>query len=149
RSMRGVTDINIMEQWINVLLSIKDFATSRGVHPNGILEMYERLGPDGIADVIFGDTIRFINESLVGSKETKAQLIERNLWYAAKIASANKYESEDWGFPKTKKIYREKYTDLLNNHSQELYRAPYKSLTYAQRIVVDEILARLLNSERN
>jgi hypothetical protein len=150
RSMRGVTDIKIISQWIDMLLAIKDFSELQGMNPLRILEVYEKEGPVRFAEGILGTAnIKTIDSIIDKNKENISQLVEQNLWYAAKIATSAKFDDENWGFPKPKKIYREKYNSRLEQYSNDLFKKPYSALEYGMRIVVEESVLRELGSNRD
>lgn len=135
RLLRGTTDIVEIANWARALLALKDYACDPQRTPTSIVNDFDKRGPEILWDM-FGDYFKIIKDvpDLSG-------LMEKNLHYVAKIATASKL-TEGWGFPKPKKLYKEKLLSELDRISQELYKNSYKSLPYVERIVVDERLAR-------
>ncbi len=137
RTLRGTTDIKLMKHWALALLALKDYACDPRRTPTSIVNDYDKQGPEILYEM-FGDSYR-----LVKDVTDQSGLMERNLHYVAKIATASKY-TENWGFPKPKKIFKEKFLAELDRIAQERYKNNYKSLPYVDKIVVDELLAREL-----
>ena len=58
------------------------------------------------------------------------------------MESSFHFKDNSWGFPKPKKVYREKMIKELDQISQEKFGMAYKELGYAQGIVIDELLMK-------
>ncbi len=144
RTMRGVTDITLIQQWVDILLSIKDYS-DRAESPASILNQYEKIGPDGLMKEIFGEHLKAIDSSIDGGQKVRNSLVEKNLWYASKIATIVKFDDPNWGFPKPKKILRTKYTERLDTYAIDIFKKPYNQLEFAMKTVVEEALNRELN----
>lgn len=138
RSMRGVMDIKVIQQWVNLITSIKDFAKTKGLTPRKILDMYGTQGVDIIYH-IFGDHVDLIKYA------NAEELIYKNAWYAAALAKEVNPQDETWGFPKPKKVYKEQQLEMLESLSQAEYKSPYISLPYHLKIMIDEKLMRQLS----
>lgn len=138
RIMRGTINIVEIEEWVNMLLSIKDFACVEGRTPIGIIQMFEEQGVE-ILYPIFG---QYTSKLVVKDREA---LIKQNLYYASKVATSSKIRNADWGFPKPKPILKEKLLEKLEVISQSLYKVEYKKLPFEERFVVEERLARDMN----
>lgn len=141
RSLRGTTDIKEIDNWVEILLSIKDYASQKGLTPPKIIEDIDRLG-ERILNDIFGDRAKIFER--VTNKE---KLIRNNLYYAAKIAGCSRFTDSTWGFPKPKKVYKEKLLEDLNQISQELFSANFKELMPHHKLVVEEMLTRRINTD--
>lgn len=141
RSMRGTTDIDVIRKWVHILMAIKDFSAKEGLYPTDILDLYKHNDLE-ILNIIFGDYAKELNFP------DKRKLIDQNLWYAAKVASATKINESDWGFTKPKKIVKEKLLDALNVEAQNMFGADFKDLNNAHKIVVEEVVLRNLNTTR-
>jgi hypothetical protein len=142
RSLRGVTDIKTIKKWTKAILAVKDYACSAHRTPVTIIDQYEKVGVDIIYE-IFGD-----QSDLVAKVEDKKGLIDKNLHYAAKIATASALR-ENWGFPKPKKLYKEALKDDLNKLSQNQFHANFDDLPAAARLVIEEKLVRSMNLTLN
>lgn len=138
RSMRGLTDIDEIETWVNILLSLKDFAKTDNFTPQSILQMYKDQGPR-ITRQIFGDYYRLFEFP------DKEALINRNLWYSANATRFCKIVDDKWGFPKPKKVYREHMLVELDKLSQENFGENYGNLPFIHKITIDEKYARVMN----
>jgi len=136
RSMRGLTDIKDIKDWVEILLSIKDFACKPEMTPAKIVELVDQRGAE-IVYPIFGDKV-----DLIAKIPDKHKLIQKNLWYAAEIANKSKYDQENWGFPKPKKVMKEKLKEQLAAYSRDIYKCEYEALLPHQRIVIEEMLVR-------
>lgn len=139
RSLKGTTNINEIEKWINILLSIKDFSCREDINPAGIVELADQIGVE-ILYQIFGEYVTEFNDI-----KNKEELLKKNMYYVAKISSSSKFTDRDWGFPKPKKVYKEKMLEELEKISLEMFKCEYKQLIPMYRIVVEETLARSLN----
>lgn len=139
RSLEGTTDIKRIETWVNILLSIKDFSCQKDLIPTMIVDMADKQGGE-IIYPIFGQYVDQFN-----NVKNQNDLIQKNLYFVAKIASASKFNDSSWGFPKPKKIYKEKFTDLLNKLSIDTFSEPFDKLVPHHRIVIEEMLTRQMN----
>lgn len=137
RTFRGVTDIDVIEKWVNILMSIKDFAATEGLTPVKILEMFRDVQGE-IIYPIFGEHVNELNYP------DKVKEITKNLWYARKIATASTKFDSTWGFPKPKKVVKEFYRDQLNKISNVKYKMDYNELDYIYQLVVDEEFYHLM-----
>ena len=134
RSHRGVTDTEVISSWVHLLMKIKDFA-SQDILPHQILELYKEQDSE-IVYSVFGDKVSLVNYP------DKKSLMDTNLWFASRVATACNFKDNSWGFPKPKKVYREKMIKELDQISQEKFGMAYKELGYAQGIVIDELLMK-------
>lgn len=142
RSMRGTTDVNLIEEWINILLAIKDFASIPGRTPIDIVNMWEQQGSE-IVYPIFGKYVKALDI------KDKHELIKKNVYYASKVATASKFKDELWGFPKPKPVYREKLTERLDAIALVMYKQSFADLPFAEKAVVSEQLALEMNLHPN
>jgi len=149
RSLRGTLDITEQENWVETLLRIKDFAMTLGLTPPAIVEMADKQGLRFL-DTVFGDKAKQF-ESLknvkgqILTKEDREKLFHKNLYYAAKIAGSSKFNNDQWGFPKPKKIYKQKFMEQLNKLSMQEFNANFEALQPHMRLVIEEMLTRSLN----
>lgn len=137
RTFRGVTDVAVIENWVNILMSIKDYAATEGLTPVKILEMFRDLQGE-IIYPIFGIFVGELNFP------DKVAEMKKNLWYARKIATASTKFSDEWGFPKPKKMVKEHYREQLNKISNEKYKMNYDELDYVYQLVIDEEFYNLM-----
>jgi len=135
RTLRGTTDVKLIKDWTLALLALKDYACNPRRTPTSIVNDFDKMGPEILYEM-FGDSFKLIKDV-----PDHSGLMEKNLHYVAKIATASRF-NENWGFPKPKKLFKEKLIPELDRIAQELYKNSYKSLPYVERIVVDERLAR-------
>lgn len=56
RSLRGTTDIDLIERWVNILLKIKDFS-ARFERPSDVMVEFSRMGEREFARECFGEEI--------------------------------------------------------------------------------------------
>lgn len=89
RSMRGVTDPEMIKTWLGIIYQILVYARTDGLTPRAILRDYRHHDQE-LFDEIFGGYSPILRERL-----TEADfdlLIEKNLWYAKEVADSVK----DW-----------------------------------------------------
>ncbi len=130
RLFRGEVDTDIIENWVDILMRIKQFAR-QNITPNQILEMYRTDGVKFI-DRVFGDKAKFLHT------KDEANLMKQNLFFAASFATICK----DWskfGVLKIKKIYKDKITAQLDEISINRFSNVYSELDWQQRVIVFEI----------
>ena len=135
RSFRGETDVNVIRNWVNILMSMKTFSAQKGLDPVRIMELHRDLGTQEFMSMVFGtyaSELRFTDAD---------SLVKKNLLYGADIASCMK-TWDGFGVPKIKKVYREKVKPYLDGISQELFSTDYDTLDYPRRLVTTEMYHR-------
>jgi hypothetical protein len=142
RSLEGTLDIDRIELWVNLLLKIVDFASVKGRKPGDIVRMADQDRGEMVFTV-FGDLARAFDKI-----PNQNALIAKNLYFAAKIAGASRFTDDQWGFPKPKKVYKEKLLTQLEEASQGMFKVPYGTLPIHQKLVVDEYVQRENNWDR-
>ena len=91
RSMRGTTDISVLQKWIMVLNDLRE-AAKRYDKPTDILDIYRDLGPDYLFKRVFTTSYWFLKHDIEDFDEKFFDFVERNLYYACCIA----YSVDDW-----------------------------------------------------
>lgn len=125
RSMRGTTDIELIENWVGMLWSLLSYCRTEGVTPPSIIKSYQDSGADFLSTV-FGPYRKFIRY------DDEATLVEKNFWFAANTA----YAVKDWallGEPKKTGPYKSKD---LNKISKGLFGRSFEELTHGQQVMV-------------
>lgn len=136
RSMRGTTNPEIISMWAKILHRMKEFASLPEMMPLDILEIYRRTGVEFLHEVFPDRAMRdFLN---IPNKE---ELIKSNLWYARIVASSCPAKDSMWGFPKPKRVVRQKLIEELNRVANEMYGAPFADLPFEPKMAVEEIVA--------
>src|SRR6185369_17839100 len=77
RSHKGVTDIDLIFQWVTIINDILEFSR-QDYTPDQILDTYKLRGNSFLRD-IFGNEYRLIKHDNI------VQLLKDNLWYASNI----------------------------------------------------------------
>jgi hypothetical protein len=135
RTFRGETDIKIIQKWVEIIQKIKDFSR-RDLSPPDILELW-RTNKDSLIEVVFQEYGAELRVKDQKGKDISGELIRQNLKYAADFACVSK----DWskfGILKIKMVYKEKVKPELDAISQEMFRVPFDTLGYHERLVVAE-----------
>lgn len=82
RSFRGCTDGEKIFEWVRILNRISE-ASKRFDNPHSILDMYQSRSLDLLFNIFDDET-----DLLIGEIESPQSFIERNLYYAARIADS-------------------------------------------------------------
>lgn len=85
RSFRGVTDIKLIAQWVDILMAMLGYARNPKLDPKMILGSWKETKKELLSSVFKG-----LAKEL-DSKDAES-LIDRNLWYAQNVA----YPIKDW-----------------------------------------------------
>lgn len=147
RSFRGETDVDVIYEWVQILLELKNFSKTRGLTPPRILQIFNDDN-HGFLSVVFPEFHRTLTKNL--SAKQVLDLVtgpdSKNLYYAAKLAQISK----DWntfGVPKPKKLTTAIYRKTLDDISTKLFGAgnpmEFNNLDFGQRVVVQEHFHRL------
>lgn len=109
RCFRGTTDTEEIYQWVSVLDSMMNYSKTLALTPPVILSTY-RDRPDEFFSEVFGDMAPVLRR-VVGDVD---QVVNRNLWYAFRVADAvtnwneiSDVFSKKWANKKAKKKYKE------------------------------------------
>jgi hypothetical protein len=86
RALRGTTDQKIIETWVDMILSIKSYASGLK-NPREIIEKFDRLGPFGFLSAVFPDRIHM-------SELFKLPNIKERLWDGIRLIREIAYCSE-------------------------------------------------------
>lgn len=136
RSFRGETDPEVIQQWVDILMKLKEFSR-RDITPMDIIEMLRNYGASTFVDMIYGDYSKYLK---VG-KETEDLVYGpklSNLITACEFAASCK----DWrtfGILKIKPIYREKAKEELEAIAQQKFKHSFDKLQFPERMAVYEI----------
>lgn len=136
RSFRGETDIKLIQEWVNIISCIKDFASQKDLTPPIICEMFNKNGT-ALIDIIFKGYAKMLKAPF---KDLKTVMNE-SIIYSAKLASVSK----DWskfGILKVKPVYKAKLTAQLEQISQDKYGQAFDACTYHERLMVYESYER-------
>lgn len=152
RSFRGTTDVEEINKWVQLLMSMKSFSSQRGLLPTHIIDMYRDLPLREFLANIFGEFHGELmyddaKELILGKVKQKigADREYTNLIYGADLASSVK-TWDGFGIPKVKKVYMEKVKGDLDRIAQEVFRTNFDDLDFSHRLVVDDRYHRI-NSE--
>ncbi len=88
RAMRGVTDPEVLKEWLTILYALLTFSRTEGLTPKVILSEYKNKGVDFLSDV-FGKSAKVLADSVESPLQN---LIDRNLYYAGIVSVSVK----DW-----------------------------------------------------
>lgn len=135
RSFRGVTDTNTIRDWATVLSNMLEYS-KREITPVDIVNQWRDTGLEMIEDV-FGDKFTLL------TFDDSNELVQKNLWYAAQIASFTKDWSKFAQFQKkTKSKGKKNIKAELDNLALNRFGIEYDNLDRIQRLAVDEEIAR-------
>lgn len=130
RSMRGVTDIKIIKEWIDIINSIVVFSR-QDLTPPKILDIYKELGEEMISDV-FGKYYGKLNQG-----DTK-ELLKRNLFRAGKVGYC--LTEPQWLSLDTKPEKKEVSVELLNQYAMDHFGIPYDQLSAAKKEHIEQMI---------
>lgn len=132
RSFRGVTDIDVIQRWCDIIRKLKVFACRPGMTPPQIVNMW-LAHKSNILDLIFGEFAKELKTKDVD------QLIDINqVLYASKIACVSK----DWtkfGLLKLKPVYKAKIQGELDALAMDRLGKTYDQLQFPERQLVIEM----------
>jgi hypothetical protein len=137
RSFRGETDIKVIQEWIDIIDRIKQFAADPKLTPATICKMYSENGP-ALVDIILKEHAKKLKATV---KDIKREM-DRDVWYAANLAGVSK----DWskfGILKVKPVYKEKIKEQLEAISQKQFNSGFDQIPYHERLIVYEIYHRV------
>lgn len=121
RSFRGVTDTDVIYQWISILHRILEYSRQKQT-PIDFVSIWKEKGPEVLTD-IFGPDRKLLKLA------DEDELLEKNFWYSINIANAIK----DWNaLDKAPKPKKPKTKDL-ETVSMKLYGVRFDQLTEAQK----------------
>ena len=120
RTMRGVTDIDIIYQWVTILNRILEFSRTK-LLPNEIIEGWGKLGI-GILKEIFKDEYRVLKHP------DEEELLQKNLYYATRIAYGVDWSKLDI----EPEEYKKKITSL-DELSKATFKSKFDALSAAQQ----------------
>lgn len=133
RSMRGVTDVKIIKEWISIINSIVNFSR-QDLTPPKILDIYKELGDEMIAD-IFGKYY-----DVLSHKDSK-ELLRKNLFRAGKIGYC--LTEDQWKMLDTKPEKKEVSKDTLEMYALQHFGISYADLSMAKKEHIHEMIAIL------
>lgn len=136
RSFRGETDIKVIQEWVDIIACVKDFASRQDLNPTLICEMFNKNGTS-IVDIIFKGHAKTLKAPF---KDLKTVMSE-SIIYSARLASVSK----DWtkfGILKVKPVYKAKLTKFLDEIAQERYSQTFDQCSYIERLLVYETYER-------
>lgn len=87
RSFRGTVDPNLIEEWVNILLDIKDAAVKYD-NPQDICRDFSAMGPEAFTQHVF----RPINQKVILAAES----FDKRLFEGVRIAQDIAYALQDW-----------------------------------------------------
>jgi len=135
RTYRGTHNTQEIYRWISIIHKIREFAKGD-------------LTPVTIAEMAISDPAEFFN-TVFGELESsfpysdRVDLVSRNLYYAAKVASCVK-DWKDFGVKKKKKSNN--FETKLQELSLAQFGTPYAELSPLQRFIVDEQFSETIES---
>jgi hypothetical protein len=134
RSFRGETDTAVIERWVHIIGKLKDFASSDGLTPSGIMKLWKEHKM-AIVEIIFHE---YAKELMCKDAE---KLVTQNVLYAARLSVTSK----DWakyGILKIKPVYKEFIKKELMELASAHFRSEFDGLDYHQRMAVYELYQR-------
>lgn len=135
RSFRGVTDVNIIRDWTTLLKNMLEYS-KRDITPVDIVNQWRDTQIEMIEDV-FGNKFQLLICDNVDA------LVQKNLWYAARIASFTKDWSKFAQFQKNdKKKGKKGIKAELDQLALERFGIVYDEVDRIQRVAIDEEMAR-------
>jgi hypothetical protein len=132
RSFRGVHDVKCIKKWVDILLSIKDYASAKDLNPVKVIEEFRADTPAWVRKVLGGSVEEF--PDIRGVVESAKE----NLWYGAKIATVCK----DWakfGVLIKEPQPKELMIGALDELSMRNFRKLYRDLNFPQMVVLEEL----------
>ena len=133
RSMRGVTDVKTIKEWISIINSIVNFSR-QDLTPPKILDIYKELGDEMIED-IFGKYYHVLNH-----KDSK-ELLRKNLFRAGKIGYC--LTEDQWKMLDSKPEKREIPKDTLEMYALQHFGISYADLSIAKKEHINEMITIL------
>lgn len=111
RSFRGTTDVSEIKQWLSILNRLLVYSKTEGLTPPDILDAY-RDRPQEFFVEVFGKDWDVLSQTV----QDTDLLVERNLWYALKIArSVNDWTKISTAISKAEKPEPKKKKISLQN----------------------------------
>lgn len=145
RSFRGETDVDVIFNWLSIIMKLKTYSRKKDLNPIKILELWRSHGV-GILDIIFEEFSKELRGKY-SDKEIGDMIREKNQFYAAKFATSCK----DWnkfGIVKIKPVYHMHLINELTAIAREIFQQDYLNLDFARKLVVDERYTQLNNNLR-
>lgn len=138
RSFRGVTDIDVIYQWVGLLYSIMQYARQEKLTPPQIIMAYKEKGAEILSDIFSSDQRQLI------AQKNEVDLLEKNFWYSANIASAIKnWDKLEIDVPKKSK------SKDLEKLAQAMYGVRFEQLdSDAQMSVINADVHEVEHHER-
>lgn len=141
RCMRGVTDTDMIRDWVNALYNMLQYA-KRDITPLDILAQWKATGTEMLEDV-FGDKHRLFDFP------DKYELMKKNLWAAGKIGTfICMTETKDWrkfAQFEPKKVGKKPKKQILierDNMAIAMFDRGWDALAPGEQIVVIEEMER-------
>jgi hypothetical protein len=124
RLLEGTTDVERIENWVELLFSIMKYSRNKELTPPQFIKQFRDKGPK-LLDDIFGERRKLIQFD----KNVEDDLLDSNLWYASSIASSVK----DWTKLDPQVKPRKLTSADLDKWAQYLYRRDYDALAEAEK----------------
>lgn len=139
RTFRGETDTKVIREWVAILDKIVTFSKNKDLTPIKIVELFRNTKAK-FPHEILGNTLG----NKVSVKNT-VEMIEKNLWFAARMASTTR-KWEDFGQPVVKRVTKAMYQNDLDNLGKSMFNKSFKELNWVESKVVQEELSNLLET---
>ena len=116
RSFRGTTNMAHVKEWVSILYKLVEFSR-QNIHPMSIVNGWRDKGPELLTDIFkdHRESLRHMNED---------SLVDKNFWYAAKIASS----VDDWGKVDKEVVKKKPRDEELDKLAMAMFKVKFGAL---------------------